>query len=98
MRAQIVQLVEHQTFNLTIQGSRVQVPVQVEVYLCFPGGSDGKESACNVGDLGSIPGLGQSPGGGHGNLFQYSCLDGESLWTEEPARLQCMGSQRVEHD
>jgi len=33
----------------------------------FPGGPDGKESSCNVGDLGSIPGLGRSPGGGHGN-------------------------------
>ena len=41
----------------------------------FPGGSDGKESAYNVGDLGSIPGLGRSPGGGHGNLLQYSCLE-----------------------
>ena len=38
-------------------------------------GSDGKESACNVGDLGSIPDLGRSPGGGHGNPFQYSCLE-----------------------
>ena len=36
-------------------------------FLGFPGGSDGKESACNEGDLGSIPGLGRSPGGGHGN-------------------------------
>ena len=36
------------------------------VFLGFPGGSDGKESACNAGDLGSIPGLGRSPGGGHG--------------------------------
>ena len=35
----------------------------------------GKESACNAGDLGSIPGLGRSPGGGHGNLLQYSCLE-----------------------
>ena len=35
----------------------------------------GKESACNVGDLGSIPGLGRSPGGGHGNPLQYSCLE-----------------------
>ena len=35
----------------------------------FPGDSDGKESACNVRDLGSIPGLGRSPGGGHGNLL-----------------------------
>ena len=40
----------------------------------FPGGSYGKESACNAGDLGSILGLGRSPGGGHGNPFQYSCL------------------------
>ena len=39
----------------------------------FPGGSDGKESACNVGDLGWIPRLGRSPGGGHGNPLQYSC-------------------------
>ena len=41
----------------------------------FPGGSDGKESTCNVGDLGSIPELGTSPGGGHGNPLQYSCLE-----------------------
>ena len=39
------------------------------------GGSDGKENACSVGDLGSIPGLGRSPGRGHGNLYQYSCLN-----------------------
>ena len=39
--------------------------------LGFPGGSDGKESPCNVEDLGSIPGLGRSPGGGHGNPLQY---------------------------
>ena len=37
------------------------------VFLGFPGGSDSKESACNVGDLGSIPWLGRFPGGGHGN-------------------------------
>ena len=41
----------------------------------FLGGSDGKESACNAGDLGSIPGLGRSLGGGYGNPFQYSCLE-----------------------
>ena len=40
-----------------------------------PGGSDGKESACNAGDLGSIPGLGRSPGEGNGNPLQYSCLE-----------------------
>ena len=38
-------------------------------------GSDGKESACNVRDLSSIPGLGRSSGGGHGNPLQYSCLE-----------------------
>jgi len=41
----------------------------------FPGGSDSKESACNVGDLGSIPGSGTSRGKGNGNPFQYSCLE-----------------------
>ena len=41
----------------------------------FPRGSDGKESACNSRDLGSIPGLGRSPGGRHGNPLQYSCLE-----------------------
>ena len=41
----------------------------------FPGTTSGKESACNVGDLGSIPGLGRSPGGGHGNPLKYSCLE-----------------------
>ena len=40
-----------------------------------PGGSDGKESACNAGDPGSIPGLGRSPGEGNGNPLQYSCLE-----------------------
>ena len=39
-----------------------------------PGGSDSKESTCNVGDLGLIPGLRRSPGGGHGNPLQNSCL------------------------
>ena len=59
------------------------------VFMGFPGGSDGKESACNVGDLVWIPGFGRSPGGGYGNPFQYSCLEnphgqrslvGYSLW------------------
>ena len=40
-----------------------------------PGGSDGKQFACNVGDLGLIPGLRRSPGEGNGNLLQYSCLE-----------------------
>ena len=41
----------------------------------FPGGSDGKASACNAGDPGSIPGLGRSPAGEHDNPLQYSCLE-----------------------
>ena len=44
------------------------------VFLSFSGGSDGKESTHNAGDLGSIPGLRRSPGGGHVNPLQYSCL------------------------
>ena len=50
----------------------------------IPGGSEGKASACNVGDPGSIPGLGRSPGEGNGNPLHYSCLensmDGGALW------------------
>ena len=43
--------------------------------LSFPGGLDGKKSACNVGDPGLIPGLGISPGEENGNPLQYSCLE-----------------------
>ena len=43
--------------------------------LDFPGGSDSKESVCNAGDLGLIPGLGRSPGEGNGNPLQYACLE-----------------------
>ena len=44
------------------------------VFIGFPGDSDGRESACNVGDLGLILGLGKSPGGEHDNPLWYSCL------------------------
>jgi len=44
------------------------------IYMGFPGGSEAKASACNVGDLGSIPGSGRSPGEGNGTPLQYSCL------------------------
>ena len=50
----------------------------------FPGGSDGKASACNAGDPGLIPGSGRSPGEGNGNPLQHSCLenpmDGGAWW------------------
>ena len=45
------------------------------IKLGFPGGSGSKESVCNAGDLGSIPGSGRSPGEGNGNPLQYSCLE-----------------------
>ena len=45
------------------------------IFWGFPGSSDGKASACNAGDPGSIPGLGRFPGGGNGNPLQYSCLE-----------------------
>ena len=46
----------------------------------LPCGSEGGESTCSAGDLGSIPGLGRSPGGEHGKPLQYSCLVGYSPW------------------
>ena len=58
------------------------------------GSSAGKESACNAGDLGSVPGSGRSPGEGNGNPLQYFCLP----WTEEPGGLQFSGPQRVRND
>ena len=63
--------------------------------LGLPGGSEVKASSCNAGDLGSIPGLGRSPGEGNGNPLQYSCW--RIPWTEEPGGLQSTGSQRVGH-
>ena len=55
-----------------------------------------KNPPASAGDIGSIPGLGRSPGEGNGNPLQYSCW--EIPWTEEPGGLQFMGSQRVRHD
>ena len=59
-----------------LQSWDITLPTKIHIVkaMGFPGGSGGKESACNVGDLGSIPGLGRSPGGGHGSPLQYSCL------------------------
>ena len=59
----------------------------------FPSGSEGKVSACNVGDLGSIPELGRSPGERKGNPL--GTLAWKIPWTEKPGRLQSIWSQRV---
>ena len=58
----------------------------------FPRGSDGKESTCNAGDPGSVPGSGRSPGEGNGDPLQY-ILAWRTLWTEEPGGLQSIGSR-----
>ena len=63
----------------------------------FPGGSNGKESACNAGDSVLIPGSGRSPGG-KGMAIHSSSLAWRIPWTEEPGGLQSMRSQRVGHD
>ena len=68
----------------------------LQLSMGFPGGSEGKASACNAGDLCSFPVLGRSPGGGHSNLS--STLAWRIPWTEKPGGLQSMGSQRVGHN
>ena len=65
--------------------------------LDFPGGSGGKESACNAGDPASILGSGRSSGEGH-MATHPSTLAWEISWTEEPGGLQSMGLQRVRHN
>ena len=71
-------------------------------YTGFPGGSDGKESACNSGDPGSIPGLvsilGREDPLEKGMVTHSSLLAWEIPWREEPGRLQSKGSQRVGHN
>ena len=62
----------------------------------FPGGSDGKESACNAGDLSLIPGLGKSPGKGNGNPLQCSCLENPMDRGARGATVH--GVTRVGHD
>ena len=59
----------------------------------FPGGSDGKDSVYNAGDVGSIPGPGRFPGEGKGYPLAWRIP-----WTEEPGGLQFMGSQEVKHN
>ena len=62
----------------------------------FPGGSEIKASACNVGDLGSIPGLGRSL---EKEMATHSSILAWRIpWTEEPGGLQSTGSQKVGHD
>ena len=66
---------ETQVQSLGWEGPMEKGMQPTPVFLDFPGGTAGKESVCNAGDLGSISGLGRSPGGGHGNPLQDSCLE-----------------------
>ena len=64
--------------DTTERATSLHIPVTLLNTTGFPGGSVGKEAACNAGDAsdaGLIPGLGRFPGGGHGNTLQYSSLD-----------------------
>ena len=71
-----LQRVRHDSWkNLNVHQQKMDKLDVVHVYKGFPGGSDSKASACNVGNLGSIPGPGRSPGEGNGNPLQYSCLE-----------------------
>ena len=79
--------VKHEALNLRVVGSS---PMMGEVW-GFPSGSVRKESICNAGDPGSIPGWGRASGEGNGDPLWYSCM--ENPWTEEPGKLQSMRSQ-----
>ena len=70
--------------------------INLKCWLKGYGGSEVKASACNAGDLGSIPESGRSPGEGNGN--HSSILAWRIPRMEEPGGLQSTGSQRVEHD
>ena len=89
-----IRVVSSAYLRLLIFLPAVLIPACTSSNLTF--GSDGKASAYNAGDLGSIPGSGRSPGEGYGNPLQYSCLenpmDGGAF-----CRLQSMGSQRIRH-
>ena len=75
------------------RGGRTSTPTS---WTGFPGGSVSKEAACSAGDLGSVPGLGRSPGEGNGNLLSIPAW--EIAWTEEPGGLEPTGLQRAGHD
>ena len=68
--------------------------------MLFPGGAEVKASACNVGDLGSIPGSGRSPGEGNGNPLQYSCLenpmDGGACGLQSTGRKESDTTERLD--
>ena len=85
-----MEVLQQRASNLNIE--RLLLIKENHIFQGFPDGSDGKESACNVGDQGLIPGLGRSPGGGHGHPLQYSYLKNPH-GQRSLVGLQSMGSQ-----
>ena len=79
------------SYSLTPPCELSNVP---QFYLGFPGGSDGKESACNAEDAGSVPGSGRPPGGGNGNPLQYSCLKNST--DKEPGGYSSWGHKELD--
>ena len=80
--AAVYGVAQSQTRLKWLSSSSIVALLWYKSLLSFPGGSDGKESACNVRNLGSIPGSGRSPGDGNGNPLQF--LAWRIPWTEEP--------------
>ena len=76
-------------YQLSYQGSPISYNRYLWIVVRFPWWLSSKESACNAGDTGLNPGSGRSPGGGHGNLLQYSCL--ENPMDRGACGLQSMG-------
>ena len=93
MQETLVQFLGQQDPTLAQRRDMLPTPV----FLGFPGGSDCKESACNAGDLGSVPRLGRFP---WRRKWQPTpvFLPREFPWTEDPGGLRSVGSQRVGHD
>ena len=71
--------------------TKIILTMNIDKTLGFSGGSEDKESACNAGDVGSVPGLGRSPGEGNGNPLHYSW---KMPGTEEPGKLWSMALQK----
>ena len=90
IRVYIILIIYHSLTSQVIYYDYVSFLIQLglffslELTFCFPGGSGGRESACNAEDPGSIPGSGRSEGEGNGNPLQYSCLENHidrgALW------------------
>ena len=89
-------LLEPWSFSKAVTNCKQEFCHPTQGTLDFPSGLASKESACNAGDPGSIPGLRRSPG--EGMATHSSILAWRRSWTEEPGRLQPIVSQRVRHD